>query len=49
MIKKLDLRIRRQEEDIQEKGTEIKRLKTQLEKKSKDLFQLKNIPPRLES
>jgi hypothetical protein len=33
MIKKLDLRIKRQEEDIQEKGAEIERLKTQLEKK----------------
>ena len=41
MIKKLDLRIKRQEGTIQAKGAEIEKLKTQLEKKRKDLFQLK--------
>ena len=41
MIKKLDLRIKRQEGTIQTKGAEIEKLKIQLEKKRKDLFQLK--------
>ena len=41
MIKKLDLRIKRQEGTIQTKGAEIEKLKIQLEKKRKDLFRLK--------
>ena len=41
MIKKLDLRIKRQEGTFQAKGAEIEKLKIQLEKKRKDLFRLK--------
>ncbi len=40
-VKKLELRMLKQKEEIQRKGREIQRLKTEVEKKGKDLSKLK--------